>query len=141
MHSGRRKLWAVVLALIVTAWTAACGGDNEPSDAEQVRDVVANFQRQIGTPTGCSLLTPNEHQRRDRLAAGPCERTLPAGMRSTRVESVEILDHQAIVVLCNRRKIHLDKISLPRSENVSNPAQVWRITELPERSRPCPGFI
>lgn len=123
-------------ALVVMAWASGCGGDNESSDAEQVRDVVANFQRQVdaksrGRLIACSLLTLGEHQRRDELEAGPCERTLPAHLGSAHVKSVEVQDHEATVVLSDGGKIGLNKIPMPFSETVSNPAEVWRISELP----------
>jgi hypothetical protein len=136
MDTGRGKLWAGVLsALVVMAWATACGGDSQPSDAEQVRDVVTNFQRQVdaksrGRLIACSLLTPSEHQRRDELGAGPCERTLPAHLQSAHIESVDVLDHKATVVLNDGRKISLNKIPMPFSETVSNPAEVWRINLL-----------
>jgi hypothetical protein len=148
MTTGRGKLWAGVLGtLMVMAWASACGDDNQPSDAEQVRDVVANFQRQVdaksrGRLIACSLLTPSEHQRRDGLEGGPCEHTLPAHLKSAQIESVEVLDHKATVVLSDGRKIGLKKIQMPFSENVSNLAEVWRISlVIPGRHAPDGGQV
>jgi hypothetical protein len=139
MDTGRGKLWAGVLgALVAMTWVSACGEDNQPSDAEQIRDVVTNFQRQVdakprGRLIACSLLTPSEHQRRDKLVAGPCQATLPVHLQPARVESVEVLDHKATVTLSDGRTITLKKIPMPFSETVSDPAEVWRISELPGR--------
>jgi hypothetical protein len=133
-----------VLALIVAALVAGCGAESESSDAEQIRDVVADFQRQIGevkrgTPIGCALLTPTEHRRRDRLSDGPCERTIPRNLRSAHIDSVDVSDHEATVVLSDGCKIGLSEIPLPFSEKVPKPSRVWRISQLPETKRECPG--